>query len=128
LTESARREFGRSPDNGIRRGDTVWGRDHNPAAMSMWFAGRGVRAGHILEAADEIGQMAVEVARPMRDVHVTILSLLGLDDAKLTYFHAGSFRQLSQFGGSGYPSSALSCMAVYWNRARGPTIHLGSGS
>ena len=36
----------------------------------------------------------------MRDVHVTILSLLGLDDAKLTYFHAGRFRQLSQFGGS----------------------------
>ena len=93
-------EFGRSPDNGIRRGDTVWGRDHNPAAMSMWFAGGGVRAGHIVGATDEIGQKAVEVARPMRDVHVTILSLLGLDDAKLTYFHAGRFRQLSQFGGS----------------------------
>ena len=28
------------------------------------------------------------------------LSLLGLDDAKLTYFHAGRFRQLSQFGGT----------------------------
>jgi hypothetical protein len=25
--------------------------------------------------------------------------LMGLDDAKLTYFYAGRFRQLSQFGG-----------------------------
>jgi hypothetical protein len=93
-------EFGRSPDNGIRRGDTVWGRDHNPGAMPMWFAGGGVRAGHVVGATDEIGQKAVEAAHPMRDVHVTILALMGLDDAKLTYFHAGRARQLSQFGGS----------------------------
>src|SRR5579872_914362 len=92
-------EFGRSPDNGIRRGDTTWGRDHNPTAMTIWFAGGGVRAGHIVGATDEIGQKAVEVVHPMRDVHVTILALMGLDDAKLTYFHAGRFRQLSQFGG-----------------------------
>ncbi len=35
----------------------------------------------------------------MPDVHVTILDLMGLDDAKLTYFHASRFRQLSPFGG-----------------------------
>jgi len=65
----------------------------------MWFAGGGVKAGHIVGATDEIGQKAVDVAHPMRDVHVTILALMGLDDAKLTYFHAGRYRQLSQFGG-----------------------------
>jgi uncharacterized protein (DUF1501 family) len=92
-------EFGRSPDNGIRRGATTWGRDHNPQAMTMWFAGGGVKAGHVVGATDEIGQKAAEVVHPLRDVHVTILDLLGLDDAKLTYFHAGRFRQLSQFGG-----------------------------
>jgi hypothetical protein len=92
-------EFGRSPDNGIRRGATTWGRDHNPKAMTMWLAGGGVRAGAVVGATDELGQQAVEVVHPMRDVHVTILDLLGLDDAKLTYFHAGRFRQLSQFGG-----------------------------
>ena len=36
----------------------------------------------------------------VRDLHVTILRLLGLDDNKLTYFHAGRFKQLSQIGGS----------------------------
>jgi hypothetical protein len=34
-----------------------------------------------------------------RDFHVTLLRLLGLDDNKLTYYHAGRFKQLSQFGG-----------------------------
>ena len=35
----------------------------------------------------------------IRDVHVTLLHLLGLDDNRLTYYHAGRFKQLSQFGG-----------------------------
>jgi hypothetical protein len=30
---------------------------------------------------------------------VTILHLLGLDDTRLTYFHEGRFKQLSQTGG-----------------------------
>ena len=33
------------------------------------------------------------------NLHVTLLHLLGLDDNKLTYFHAGRYKQLSQFGG-----------------------------
>ena len=65
----------------------------------MWFAGGGVQPGQVGGATDDIGQKAVEVVHPMRDVHVTILDLMGLDDAKLTFFHAGRFRQLSQFGG-----------------------------
>ncbi|MEZ6123285.1 MAG: DUF1501 domain-containing protein [Planctomycetaceae bacterium] len=36
---------------------------------------------------------------PIRDLHVTLLHLLGLDDNKLTYYHGGRFKQLSQFGG-----------------------------
>ena len=35
----------------------------------------------------------------VRDFRVTLLRLLGLDDNKLTYYHAGRFKQLSQFGG-----------------------------
>lgn len=91
-------EFGRSPDNGVRMG-TAFGRDHNPKAMTIWFAGGGVKAGHIIGATDELGAEAVECVHHVRDLHVTILRLLGLDDAKLTYFHAGRFKQLSQFGG-----------------------------
>ncbi len=91
-------EFGRSPDNGIR-GGIAYGRDHNAKAMPMWFAGGGTRAGCTVGATDEIGATAVEEVHPIRDVHVTLLHLLGLDDNRLTYFHAGRFKQLSQFGG-----------------------------
>ena len=41
----------------------------------------------------------VEDVHHVHDFHVTLLRLLGLDDNKLTYFHAGRFKQLSQFGG-----------------------------
>ncbi|MCA9209568.1 MAG: DUF1501 domain-containing protein, partial [Planctomycetales bacterium] len=91
-------EFGRSPDNGVR-GGVAYGRDHNPSAMTIWMAGGGVRAGHTVGATDETGATAVECVHHVRDLHVTILRLLGLDDNKLTYFHGGRFKQLSQFGG-----------------------------
>jgi hypothetical protein len=91
-------EFGRSPDNGVR-GGTAYGRDHNPRAMTIWMAGGGVNAGHTVGATDETGAEAVECVHHVRDLHVTLLRLLGLDDNKLTYFHGGRFKQLSQFGG-----------------------------
>jgi hypothetical protein len=93
-------EFGRSPDNGLRGGGIAYGRDHNAKAMVVWLAGGGVRAGHVVGATDEIGEKAVEVVHPLRDLHVTLLRLLGLDDNKLTYFHGGRFKQLSQVGGT----------------------------
>lgn len=91
-------EFGRSPDNGVR-GGTSYGRDHNAGAMTIWMAGGGCNAGHTIGATDEVGMTAVEDVHHVRDFHVTLLRLLGLDDNKLTYYHAGRFKQLSQFGG-----------------------------
>ncbi len=93
-------EFGRSPDNGKRGGGDALGRDHNAKGMSMFFAGGGVRRGTVVGGTDEIGDHAVETVRPIRDVHCTILRLLGLDDNRLTFFHGGRFKQLSQIGGS----------------------------
>jgi len=93
-------EFGRTPDNGLRGGGQSYGRDHNAKAMTMWFAGGGTKAGHTIGATDEIGAEAVECVHHIRDVHVTLLHLLGLDDNKLTYYHAGRHKQLSQFGGN----------------------------
>ncbi len=92
-------EFGRTPDNGLRGGGRSYGRDHNAKAMAMWFAGGGTNAGHTVGATDEIGAEAVESVHHIRDVHVTLLHLLGLDDNKLTFYHAGRHKQLSQFGG-----------------------------
>ncbi|MDB4614350.1 DUF1501 domain-containing protein [bacterium] len=96
-------EFGRTPDNNYRGGVTALGRGHNADAMNMWFAGGGVKRGAIVGATDEIGAKAAEVVHPIRDVHCTLLQLLGLDDNKLTYFHGGRYKQLSQFGGEVIP-------------------------
>ena len=92
-------EFGRTPDNNRRGGVYAIGRGHNADAMTMLMAGGGVKRGAIVGATDEIGAKAAEVVHPIRDLHVTLLHLLGLDDNKLTYFHAGRYKQLSQFGG-----------------------------
>ncbi len=92
-------EFGRTPDNGVR-GGTQYGRDHNPNAMTIWMAGGGCNAGHTIGATDELGMAAVEGKAHVRDFHVTLLRLLGLDDNKLSFYHGGRFKQLSQFGGS----------------------------
>lgn len=92
-------EFGRSPDNGMRSGKVVPGRDHNPEAMNVMLAGGGVQGGRYVGATDDVGGKAVECVHHLRDFHVTMLCLLGLDDNKLTYFHSGRFKQLSQIGG-----------------------------
>ena len=92
-------EFGRTPDNNKRGGVYSIGRGHNADAMTMLLAGGGVKKGTVVGATDEIGAKAADCVHPIRDLHVTLLHLLGLDDNKLTYFHAGRYKQLSQFGG-----------------------------
>jgi uncharacterized protein (DUF1501 family) len=96
-------EFGRTPDNNKRGGVYSLGRDHNANAMTMLLAGAGVKKGTVVGATDELGMSAVDVVHPIRDLHVTLLHLLGLDDNKLTYFHGGRYKQMSQFGGQIIP-------------------------
>ena len=99
-------EFGRTPDNNMRGGVYSIGRGHNADAMTMLMAGGGVKPG-IVGATDDIGAQAVDVVHPIRDFHCTLLHLLGLDDNKLTYFHGGRYKQLSQFGGKIIPELLL---------------------
>ena len=96
-------EFGRTPDNNRRGGVDPNGRGHNADAMVVLLAGGGAPRGKVVGATDELGNRAVEVVHPMRDLHVTLLRLLGLDDSKLTFFHGGRFKQLSQVGGQLIP-------------------------
>jgi len=63
------------------------------------MAGGGCKAGHTIGATDDIGAEAVDQVRHLRDFHITLLKLLGMDDSRLTYYQGGRFKQLSQFGG-----------------------------
>ena len=53
-----------------------------------------------MKAGHTVGEKAVDLVHPLRDIHVTMLHLLGLSDNKLTYFHGGRHKQLSQLGGN----------------------------
>lgn len=89
-------EFGRMPvSETFNTGGKPGGRDHNPKGFTYWFAGAGVKAGTSYGATDEIGEAAVENPRPLRDLHATILHLMGLDHRRLTYFHGGLDEKLT---------------------------------
>ena len=91
-------EMGRTPFLNDLESKTP-GRDHNQFALVMWLAGGDVKGGATAGATDEFGVKALEEQIPLRDVHATILNLLGLDDRRLTYLHAGRFRRLTDIGG-----------------------------
>lgn len=68
--------------------------------MTMWFAGGGVDGGRLVGATDEMGDKAIEQPYHLKDVHATLLHLVGLDQSKLTFYHAGRFKQLTDTGGT----------------------------
>jgi len=83
-------EFGRTPmvESSAALGRSK-GRDHHPQAFTMWFAGGGIKAGTTLGATDELGFHIVERPVHVQDIHATILHLLGIDHARLTYRFRG---------------------------------------
>ena len=93
-------EMGRTPFvNGTSLGKTP-GREHNQFALCMWMAGGEVRGGATAGGTDEFGLRSIlEEPIHVRDVHATLLALLGIDDKKLGYLHAGRFRRLTDIGG-----------------------------
>jgi hypothetical protein len=88
-------EFGRMPT--FQKGTN--GRDHNPSGFTAWLAGAGVKRAFSLGATDEFGHKAVERVVDVHDFHATILHLLGLDHQRLTYYHNGAHRRLTDVHG-----------------------------
>jgi hypothetical protein len=88
-------EFGRMPfmqENGT-------GRDHNIEGFTCWLMGAGVRAPFSYGATDELGWKAVEKKADLYDFNATILHLMGLDHERLTYYHNGTERRLTDVHG-----------------------------
>ncbi len=89
-------EFGRMPT--FQKGAS--GRDHNPHGFTVWLAGAGVKHGFSYGATDDFGYKAVENVTSIYDLHATILYLLGLDHERLTFYHDGIERRLTDVHGS----------------------------
>lgn len=84
-------EFGRQP---VSQGDKG-GRDHNPKGFTYWMAGAGVRAGTSYGETDPLGHEAAVDKHHVRDLHATILHLMGLDHESLTYLYGGLEQKLT---------------------------------
>lgn len=88
-------EFGRMPT--FQKGAS--GRDHNPEGFTCWLAGAGVKAPYTFGRTDEFGYKAVDNVVDVHDFHATILHLLGLDHERLTFYHNGIERRLTDVHG-----------------------------
>ena len=75
------------------------GRDHNPLGFTCWLAGGGVKAGFSYGATDEFGFKAEQNAITVHDFHATLLHLMGLDHKRLTFYHNGIERRLTDVHG-----------------------------
>jgi hypothetical protein len=84
-------EFGRQA---IVQGNSD-GRDHNPKGFTFWMAGGGIKGGTSYGATDELGHEAAENKHHIRDLHATILHLMGLDPDNLSYFYGGLDQKLT---------------------------------
>ena len=88
-------EFGRQP---FMQGKQK-GRDHNPGVFTAWMAGGGIKGGTSYGSSDEFGFKAAENPTYSYDLHATALHLLGLDHERLSYYHNGIARRLTDVHG-----------------------------
>lgn len=88
-------EFGRMP---FLQGNGT-GRDHNPDAFTCFLAGAGVKKGFSFGESDNFGAKAVVDPVEVYDFNATLLHLMGLDHERLSYYHNGLERRLTNVHG-----------------------------
>jgi arylsulfatase A-like enzyme len=88
-------EFGRMPTH---QAGTA-GRDHNPDGFTCWMMGAGVKGGVSYGATDEFGRRAAVNPTTVWDFYATVLHLLGFEHEKLTWYHNGLDRRLTDVHG-----------------------------
>ena len=79
-------EFGRQP---VAEYQASTGRDHNSYGFTMWMAGGGIKGGMSVGTTDEL-------ERPLhvKNLHSTVLTQMGLDPNRLSYFYSGLDQKL----------------------------------
>ncbi len=92
-------EFGRTPFTQSAADVVGKGRDHNQYGFAVWLAGAGLKHGTTYGATDEVGWKAAEDPVHWNDFHATVLHLLGIDHERLTFYHNGIRRRLTNVAG-----------------------------
>ncbi len=93
-------EFGRTPFSQSDPTVVGGGRDHNMYGFSVWLAGGGLRPGIAYGETDDVGWKSVINPVTWPDFHATVLHLLGIDHERLTYYHNGIQRRLTNVHGN----------------------------
>lgn len=92
-------EFGRTPFTQSAANVVGTGRDHNQNGFSVWLAGAGLKHGIEYGSTDDIGYRSVENIVTWPDFHATLLHLLGIQHDRLTFYHNGIRRRLTNVHG-----------------------------
>ena len=92
-------EFGRTPFTQSAADKLGTGRDHNEKGFSIWMAGAGMPGGRAYGESDEIGWQAARNRLSWYDLHASVLHLLGIDHKRLTFYHNGIERRLTNVHG-----------------------------
>lgn len=86
-------EFGRSVAGQGKWDSPEGGRDHHPRCFTIWMAGGGTKPGMSYGATDEYSYNAVENPVHVRDLHATVMHLMGIDHERFVYpFQGLDFR------------------------------------
>ncbi len=92
-------EFGRTPFTQSAADVVGKGRDHNQYGFTVWMAGAGLKHGTTYGATDDVGYRAVDRPVHWHDFHATVLHLLGIDHERLTFYHNGIRRRITNVHG-----------------------------
>ena len=93
-------EFGRTPFTQSSADKVGTGRDHNMYGFSILMAGAGLKSGMAYGTTDDIGWKSVINPVHWHDYHATVLHLLGINHERLTYYHNGINRRLTNVHGN----------------------------
>lgn len=88
-------EFGRTVYCQGNLTPTDYGRDHHPRCFSIWMAGGGIKGGQVYGQTDDMSYNIVADPVHIRDLHATILHLLGFDHERLSFKFQGLDQRLT---------------------------------
>lgn len=92
-------EFGRTVYCQGKLTPDDYGRDHHPRCFTIWLAGAGIKSGTTIGETDEFSYNIVRDPIQVHDLNATILHLLGIDHAKLTFKYQGRHHRLTDVHG-----------------------------
>lgn len=82
-------EFGRGVAGQGKWDSPEGGRDHHPRCYTIWMAGGGIKPGTTYGATDDFSYNVAENPVHVRDLHATVMHLMGMDHERFSYRFQG---------------------------------------